>query len=274
MSRLPSELQRLYLAPGPGPARLLTADGRTRALVLALARPPSWEALALLWQGVQADLGLPAPAIAVSGTDALQLWFSLAEPVTVARGQAFLQRLQQRYLAGVEARRVRLLPVEHTAGAVAGVEGAAAEALPAAPQGALHAALVPAVQPGTGNWSAFLAPELAPVFADTPWLDTPPNEEGQATLLRALSPLSPADFEAAWSRLEPAAPPEPAAHPASSAPGGAAPAPAGPLDAAPPSPSARPAAEDPHAFLLRVMNDESVDLALRIEAARALLPHR
>ena len=30
--------------------------------------------------------------------------------------------------------------------------------------------------------------------------------------------------------------------------------------------------DDPRRFLLRVMNDESVALALRIEAAKALLP--
>ena len=71
MNRLQAEQQRLYLSHDSGP----------RALMLALAQPGSWAGLAKVWQGVQADLELPAPAIAVSGTDSYQLWFSLAQPV-------------------------------------------------------------------------------------------------------------------------------------------------------------------------------------------------
>ena len=33
----------------------------------------------------------------------------------------------------------------------------------------LHARLIPAHQEQTGSWSAFVAQDLAPVFADTPW---------------------------------------------------------------------------------------------------------
>jgi hypothetical protein len=36
-------------------------------MVLELARPAEWPPLARVWQAVQAELGLPAPAIAVSG---------------------------------------------------------------------------------------------------------------------------------------------------------------------------------------------------------------
>jgi RNA polymerase sigma factor (sigma-70 family) len=86
--RLRAELARLYLLPAPpGSAAgaqdsaLVSPSGTVRALVLELVQPPGWEVLARIWHGVQNELDLPAPAIAVSGLDALQLWFSLEKPV-------------------------------------------------------------------------------------------------------------------------------------------------------------------------------------------------
>lgn len=215
--RLQSELNRLYRAPAS------PADA-VRALVLELAGPPSWEELSRVWYGVQAELELPAPAIAVSGTDGLQLWFSLAEPVTPARALGFLQRLQARFLPDVASKRLRLLPTA--------------------------AATVPALHEATGNWSAFVAPDLAPIFGDAPWLDIPPNEEGQANLLRGIETMSSAAFEAALDKLAPPAPSAPAA---------------------PVHPAAASAGNEAQRFLLQVMHDDSVPLALRIEAAKALL---
>lgn len=220
---LQSEWRRLYLARS---GALCDADGLVRCLVLELAGPPEWRELARVWQGVQAELDLPAPGIAVSGVDGLQLWFSLADPVTVQKGQVFLQGLVARFLADVEPRRLRLLPTADQ-----------------------PVRLVPAEQVSTGNWSAFLAPDLAPVFADTPWLDIPPGDEGQTALLRGLAVIRPSLFEAAVSRLS-----SRAAAAVQAAPGAGG-------------------ESDPRQFLLRVMNDESVAMALRIEAAKALLPH-
>ena len=54
-------------------------------MVLELTGPADWDVLSAVWRGVQADLELPAPAIAVSGTDGLQLWFSLEAPVPAAQ---------------------------------------------------------------------------------------------------------------------------------------------------------------------------------------------
>lgn len=219
------ELRRLYLARS-GTA-LSDADGLVRCLVLELAGPPEWRELFRVWQGVQAELDLPAPAIAVSGLDGMQLWFSLADPVSVSQGQAFLQGLVSRFLSDVEPRRLRLMP--------------------SADQPVL---LVPAEQASTGNWSAFLAPDLAPVFADTPWLDIPPGDEGQTALLRSLAVIKPSLFETAFSRLAPR------------------------VGAAVVGQSlAVGEGAGPRQFLLRVMNDEGVEMALRIEAAKALLPH-
>src|SRR3954462_8092406 len=104
MTRLQSELDRLYPSVPAG-----ADEAPVRALVLALRQPADWAELQPLWRGVQADLQLPAPAIAVSGTDAPQLWFSLAEPVPAPRARAFLEALRLRFLADVEPRRVQLL---------------------------------------------------------------------------------------------------------------------------------------------------------------------
>lgn len=238
MTRLQTELHRLYLQPTDAPApTLIDAIGQVRAMVIELAQPPSWVLLARIWHGVQAELELPAPAIAVSGIDGIQLWFSLAEPVAAAQAQAFLEGLRSRFLPEVAPARIRLMPA------------LAASAL-------RHAGLVPARQETTGQWSAFVAPDLAPVFADTPWLDIPPNEEGQAALLRGLVTMKPAVFEAALAVLRPSAGRSPATS-ASANPG---------MPTSPPI-------GDPKHFLLQVMNDDTVALALRIEAAKALLQH-
>ncbi|MCS4509998.1 hypothetical protein [Xylophilus ampelinus] len=253
MTPLQSEIRRLYLplsaqpesraeALAPTASPFFGSDGRVRCMVMELARPPGWKLLGAVWQGVQAAMELPAPAIAVSGTDGLQLWFSLAEPVAVARAQAFLEGLRLRFLAEVARSRLRLLPDAAHPGR--------------------HAAPVPALQAPGGNWSAFVAYDLAPVFADTPWLDIPPNEDGQATLLRALTPMQPAAFDAATALL--------------AAPSQATPAPERPTVPVPhglrPSAADGPSEQDPRRFLLRVMGDATVALPLRIDAAKALLP--
>ena len=243
MNRLQSELQRLYLLPASGPAkaaesRLTGVHGEMRAMVLELARPADWEALGQVWRGVQADLQLPAPAIAVSGTDGLQLWFSLQEAVSPSRAAAFLAQLQSRYLPGIAPARLR--------------------AMPSTTQPPWQAALVPAQQAVTENWSAFVAPDLAPVFADTPWLDIPPGIEGQADLLARLKPIKPAELDEAMQRLQLPEAPD---------------ALQTPVRQAPPSSAHRGVKPDvdPRHFLQQVLNDETVALALRIEAAKALL---
>jgi hypothetical protein len=188
-----------------------------------------------VWQGVQMELELPAPAIAVSGQDGLQLWFSLETAIPADRARAFLEALRVRFLAHINPARVRAWPT------------------PDEPP--RHAELVPALQADTGNWSAFVAPDLAAVFSGTPWLDVEPGEEGQAALLRALQPMTPAAFDEALAGMRATAPHAPAPAPAHST---------------PPEPAETPE-QDPRRFLLRVMNDETTPLALRIEAAKALL---
>lgn len=315
MNRLQSEWQRLYLAhspesaphtpstpcttdspasaptpptPTPGdamteaaadsPPGLVTPGGRVRALVLELGRPADWDALLAVWQGVQADLALPAPAIAVSGTDAYQLWFSVAQAVPVAQAVAFLEGLRQRHLVGVAPHRIGMLPAPVPA-------PVPAASTPPAPRSLPPELRVPAQQPN-GHWSAFVTADLARIFADEPWLDLPPNELAQADLLSRMASIPLDDFERACAQLHPSPPaPAPAAH---------TPTPdqhphAACTAHAPPAPHGSSATDfthnthstyttaggpwtDPRDFLLHVMNDASVDLRLRMEAARALLP--
>jgi len=241
MNRLQAELHRLYLQPAPtGPDG--GARGLTRVAVLELARPADWDALAQLWRGVQAELGLPAPAIAVSGSDGYQLWFSLATAVPDADALAFLEALRLRYLGGIAAERIRMLSTVEE--------------------------LLPPRQQREGQWSAFVAPDLAPVFAADPWLDTQPSADGQADLLLRLGSIEAEDFRKALARLGPSTP---------SAGASVQPRPAEGLTAAAHASVSAAAASDvaqsdARRFLLRVMNDDAVPLGLRIEAAKALLP--
>ena len=221
-------------------------------MVLELARPADWPTLSALWRGVQTDLELPAPAIAVSGIDGYQLWFSLAEPASVAQARAFLEALRLRYLGLVAPARLSMMPSVDAA----------------SPGKIQHALLVPALQPATGRWSAFVAPDLAAIFSGEPWLDLPPNPDAQAKVLSRLECIKPGVFHALLERLSPVVRTEtsPMKSVADETDGGQA------------SPEVRASAlrgssPDPKGFLLGVMNDKTVELNLRIKAAKALLPY-
>jgi hypothetical protein len=233
MNRLQMELDRLYGLHAPvDPAG---EHGSVRMLVLEVALPAGWTQLAAAWQGVQADLDLPAPAIAVSGIDALQLWFALESPIAADAGVAFLQALCTRYLADVKPALVRRI-VDRTDRPTA-----------------------PPVETSPDRWSAFITPDLASVFAETPWLDVPPPEDGQATLLRSLRPIPQAAFQSALDEL-------------GSTPGGASAHPAAAVQAPTMDVGViEPARADAVRFLHSVMRDDSAPLALRIDAAKAIL---
>lgn len=254
MSRLQSEWRRLYdplpltaSASSAGEADrpdLIDAHGRVRALVLTLARPADWPALSAVWHAVQAELGLPAPAIAVSGVDACQLWFSLAQPVPLAEAHGFLDAVRRRHLGPVAPERIGLLPQPEV------------DATTLAWQRLVR----PGDQAMPGQWAAFVASDLVPMFADTPWLDLPPSPEGQAELLSTLHSITPTAWQTALQRLQEAQPAVAGAAPEIET----APAPTVSTDGA--------AGLNPRGFLLQVMRDESAPLALRVEAAKALLP--
>jgi hypothetical protein len=236
MNRLDTEHQRLF----PTDDALL-ADGRVRHMVLGVAGPADWPALGAVWRGVQADLDLPAPAIAVNGVDAFELWFALADSLPAETAAAFLEGLCGRYLSEVAPARRRPWP---TLDAGLSVE----------PE------RVPRLHAETGRWSAFVAPDLAAVFGDDPSLDIPPGDDAQAELLSRLKPVTRAEFQVAMARLTP----EPSPFLPSAVSLAPAPVFGGHGTAA--------GSDDPRRFLLNVMNDPSVALELRIKAAKALLP--
>lgn len=227
MNRLQTEIHRLY-----PPAPLAdNADSAVRHVVLQAQCPPGWPALRTVWEGVQTEWGWPAPGIAVNGRDAYQLWFSFAQPLPLAQARGLVRHLIARFLPDADPRRLRVL-----------TETANTDAPLATP---------PQAQP-SGNWSAFVSPDLAAVFGDEPVLDIPPGDEAQAELLARLRSV-PADAVA--DALRHLAPAESAAQAAAA------------------SASPEPAWQSPRDFLMRVMNDPATPLALRIEAAKALLGH-
>ena len=236
MNRLPIEVERLYgVMPRTADEPEPEPEAGTRAAVLSVSLPAGWAELAAVWRGVQADLDLPAPAIAVSGTDALQLWFSFARPVSASAAARFLAGLRARYLPDLSASQVhaRSAPGE----------------LPA----------TPGVEVGDQRWSAFITHDLAAVFVDTPWLDIPPGDDGQATILRGLEPMQMAGFEAALAQLDAREVADRVALPLPD------------VTATNATTNSEPRDSAPARFLSKVMNDETAPLALRIEAARILL---
>ena len=247
MTRLQTQYQRLYqlnaieggIVDSSGPT---ASHGQVRSLVLSLSGPADWVALAPVWHSVQTDLDWPAPAIAVNGVDAFELWFSLVKPVALTEAAALLQALRMRYLADLKAERVRLWPTTNS------TDGS----MPRIP-----ALLAPE------RWSAFVAPDLAGVFDDdNPSLDVEPSENAQAELLSRLRCIEPSGWRVAMARLLPAAPSEPAAATADP-----------PLESVtqPGHGDRIGTHQDPRRFLLEVMNNPTVPLALRVDAAKALL---
>ncbi len=237
MNALETEFHRLYLvkdstAVAPG---LMSEDGRVRAMVMELVRPADWSVVSAVWQRVQSDLNLPPPAIAVTGNDSYQLWFSLAEPVSAAEASFFLESLRQRFLSDISPEHISMLPTETR-----------------------HAQLVPALQQSTGLWSAFVAPDLAAIFADSPGLDVSPRVEAQANVLAPLESIKASVFEAIFDQVISDVERNSASQQSGT--------PVVP-------PSNKQCDSDAKRFLTEVMNDASVEMHLRIEAAKAILPY-
>lgn len=238
---------------------LVSVDGRVRAMVVDFGRASDWEYAAALYQAVQDDLNLPAPAVSISGNTGYVLWFSLAEAVPIAQARAFLNALRVNYLATVTD--LGLGPASEPANAAA----LSAIALP------------PAAHPVTGKWSAFIDPTLGGLFTEEPWLEMAPNSDRQADILAGLESITVDAFQQALAVLESPATPQ-TEHDR-------------PLDHRPVDPRAETADtsrpdprrhrstlnvsdhySDPESFLLAVMNDASASARHRIAAARALLP--
>jgi hypothetical protein len=223
MNRLQGQFHQLYALQASVPVETV------RVMVLALRHPEAWALLAPIWQGVQVDWAWPAPAIAVNGHDAFELWFAIEKPTSCDEAMALLHRLCRQYLLDQHKDRLSFWPNADNSDFVAPI-----------------AKRIPSQNSATGRWSAFVAPDLAAVFGDDPSLDLPPGDEAQAEVISRIQPIPTADWQRAIASAEP--PVRQASTPTT------------------PKPQ-----DDPRRFLLSVMNDATVDMALRVEAAKALL---
>ncbi|GGY15761.1 hypothetical protein GJV26_25980 [Massilia dura] len=207
MHELISQLIRLYLPVGGAPDGLqqhldgratrafdLVKDGAVRAIVLPFERPAGagadgWERLCAAANALQGELGLPAPAVSVSGATGFRLWLSFEEPLPVAGAQRFLDLLRAAYRA---------------------------DAMPAAAGVQAPVELPPCRNPSTGKWAAFIHPGMGASFADEPALEIAPPLAAQAAFLQGLQSISNDQLRHALDILQrapeqPAAPVAPAA---------------------------------------------------------------
>ncbi|KQZ30223.1 hypothetical protein [Duganella sp. Root1480D1] len=167
MQKLNAELSRLYLAP---------SDGGTRSICLSFRKLAGdgeaghWERLCTVANALQAELGLPAPAVSISGAGAFGLWLSLEQPVTAAQAQEF----------------ARLVCADACAEAEAGV---------------VPGSLPPFLNQASGKWAAFIHPGMGVSFAGDEGLDIQPPEAGQVAMLEGLESIAPAQFAQALDQL-------------------------------------------------------------------------
>ncbi|MEO7497085.1 MAG: hypothetical protein ABIT83_04265 [Massilia sp.] len=206
MHKLISELTRLYLPAGAltpeamerqlrgqdvAPTGLVDSRGMTRAIVIAFPKIPEredeahWSLLCEVANALQADLGFPAPAVSISGSDGFRLWLSLAAPIPVALANQLLALLNKTYFPA--------MPLQADAGA--------------------PVALPPCLDPRTEKWAAFINPGLGASFAADAGLEMPPPLAGQIALLDSLHSIGEAQLQKALNILagqnQSASPPEP-----------------------------------------------------------------
>jgi len=196
MDKLIEALTRLYLAPETvtrealaqhirGQAtlalKLATADGLTRALAIPFrkvtggAEGQHWTRLCEVANALQADFGLPAPAVSIDGGIAYHLWLSFAEPVQADDAQEFLVRLCQACVPEFE---------------------------PAPDAATAPVYLPPSLNRRTGKWAAFIHPGMGASFADESGLEMAPPLAGQAAFLEGLESITPEHFRHALDKLK------------------------------------------------------------------------
>lgn len=281
MNKLIAELQRLYFLPDQKWQAVFSSDafsqdadhltqdvvaqafqGKTvpglslqgpektvRTMGLGFRRAGDWPVVAALFQAMQDELDLPAPAISVSGRAGFRIWFSLLEPLPIEEARHFLADLRARFLGEIPEHHLVFFPEM----ALAGLEGA------------MVMKLVPGLHPETGKWSAFIDPAMGSMFADEAGLEMAPNMDRQADLLAGFKSMQIDDFHRAAGLLSKLVSVNAGSSPALSACATEA------LTRSTFSPGNK--HDDPVSFLLAVMNEPSLGMAERIEAAKALLPY-
>jgi hypothetical protein len=217
MQKLISELTRLYLpAAAQLPAiwdqhlagattmtvSLVNEDGLTRAIPIAFNKAPDseetahWTLLCEVANALQTDLGLPAPAVSVSGSHGFVLWLSLDAAAPTAQVRSFVTLLGKVYSPA--------RPLE-----LSSIDG--------------PAELPPCLNQRTGKWAAFINPGLGASFSEECALEMAPPLAGQAALLESVRSIGAQQFLHAMNLLQPSGAAEvtvpPSSPPAPAAPG-------------------------------------------------------
>jgi hypothetical protein len=208
MEKLIAELSRLYLAPEAVTRealaqhilgkttlaiKLTTADDLTRALAVTFRKAfgdgetGHWDRLCKVANALQADLGLPAPAVSIDGASAYRLWLSLETPVAASVAQDFLELLRLAYFPELE-----LAPDAATAPVY----------------------LPPCLNPRSGKWAAFIHPGMGASFAEESGLEMAPPLGAQVGFLEGLDSIADEQFRQAVRKLELRRGPAPARAPA------------------------------------------------------------
>lgn len=196
MQKLISELTRLYLPTGSlspeiweqhflgqssSGVSLVTADGMTRTMAIPFDKladseeAQHWSLLCLVANALQEQLGLPAPAVSISGTNGFRLWLAFEAPVPTALIQQFLGLLRDAYFPNMD------------------LGPGAAIALTELP---------PCLHRSTSKWAAFINPGLGASFADESGLEMAPPFAGQAALLENLKSITEPQFSHAMNMLQ------------------------------------------------------------------------
>lgn len=171
---------------------LVDGNGATRAMLVEFRGPagtagsPHWDTVCEAANALQTQLGLPAPAVSISGVNGYGLWLSLETPVPAARARQFLRLLRQVYFSDVDEDELGLLP------------GAAKPDI----SNQSFAALPPCLRRDTGRWAAFINPGMGASFADEPGLEMPPPVVAQTAFLEGLHCISATQFDQALITLE------------------------------------------------------------------------
>ncbi|MYM24607.1 hypothetical protein GTP46_18380 [Duganella sp. FT135W] len=179
MQKLTSELQRLYLFAGKqydAPTiDLVNAGGMVRTLVIDFhkaADEQHWARLCDVANALQTELGLPAPAVSVSGGECYRLWLSLAQPVPETQAKQFLALLHKAYFEDEQIdfgrSRIDLPPSQNRA---------------------------------TGLWAAFVNPSMGGALAEDLGLEMAPPDAAQAAFLDRLNSISEEEFTQAIATL-------------------------------------------------------------------------
>lgn len=169
---------------------LVSAAGLTRTLVIDFDGVPHgkgeqhWDKLCEVANGLQTELGLPAPAVSISGRKGYGLWISLEQTIPAATAQSFLHLLSKKYLNGVEAIDLRPDTATPTDGAVA------------------VAKLPPCLHRKNDKWAAFITPEVGAIFHETPYLESPASHAAQAKLLAGIESVPLMAFMQALTKLQ------------------------------------------------------------------------